>query len=83
MKIVKIIECFYLITNIQNRSKRDDILIQLNNYLASLPFLYRIVYPIVELVVIDYILEILGIDIQKRLEYKNFYLKRAFSFVIN
>ncbi len=24
-----------------------------------------------------------GIDIQKRLEYKNFYLKRAFSFVIN
>ena len=27
---------------------RHDILIQLNNYLASLPFLYRIVYPIVE-----------------------------------
>lgn len=67
----KLCELRAMTTHFNEASKR----VNMGKYLA--------LYFILELVVIDYILEILGIDIQKRLEYKNFYLKRVFSFVIN
>ncbi|MBP3925074.1 hypothetical protein J6E39_07535 [bacterium] len=67
----KLCELRAMTTHFNEASKR----VNMSKYLA--------LYFVLELVVIDYIFEILGIDIQKRLEYKNFYLKRAFSFVVD
>ncbi len=64
----KLCELRAMTTHFNEASKR----VNMNQYLA--------LYFVLELVVIDYIFEILGIDIQKRLEYKNLYLRRAFSF---
>ena len=63
----KLCELRAMTTHFNDTSKRVDI------------GKYIILYYIIELIIIDYIFEILDIDSKKRLEYKNFYIKHFIS----